>query len=252
MVAVGNGVHFGGGLMIADDAAIDDGWLAVLYVRPLSAIGMAKLLPFLKFGAIKRRQDVKSLRARELTLKADPEQEFNVDGELVGSTPATFGVLRNALEVFVPPENHETMLGPEDTMELMRDEQVVAIDDVIVALRRESGHLRTAAEEARAQGAGNAEVTARLESLALEYEDKAARLADIVRSLNDIPSSPSDEAQFVDAAAVKLKAVFSADTGAAMEQEIPQAETRLADAARMALPEVRDETAQEIIRSLTG
>lgn len=252
MVAVGNGVHFGGGLMIADDAAIDDGWLDVLYVRPLSALGMAKLLPFLKFGAIKRRQDIKTLRTRQLVLEADPQQDFNVDGEMIEQTPATFGVLRGALEVFVPPARYEAAATPEDGMELMRDDQVVAMDDVIVALRREAGHLRTAAEEAKSQGGGNAEVTARLEALAVDYDDKANRLADIVRRMNDIPSSPSDEAQIIGTAAVKLKAVFSADTGDAMAREIPEAETRLADVAREALPQISDESAREIVSSLTG
>lgn len=102
MVAVGNGVHYGGGLVIADDAAIDDGWLDVFYVRPLGPWGMLKLLPFLRLGAIKRRQEVRTLRARELTLEAKPEQDFNVDGEIVERTPARFGIIRGALEVYAP------------------------------------------------------------------------------------------------------------------------------------------------------
>lgn len=102
MVAIGNGVHFGGGLMIADNAAIDDGWLDMFYVRPLGPLGMLGLLPFLKLGAIRRRQDVRVIRAREIELDARPQQDFNVDGELVESTPARFRVLRHALEVFVP------------------------------------------------------------------------------------------------------------------------------------------------------
>lgn len=102
MVAVGNGVHFGGGLTIADNAAIDDGWLDMFYVRPLGPLGMLGLLPFLKLGAIRRRQDVRVIRARELELDARPKQDFNVDGEIVENTPARFRVLRHALEVLVP------------------------------------------------------------------------------------------------------------------------------------------------------
>ncbi|WP_417515435.1 lipid kinase [Minwuia sp.] len=102
MVAVGNGVHYGGGLRIADDAAIDDGWLDVFYVKPLGPWGMLKLLPFLKFGALKRRQDVRTVRAKALTIEIDPVQDINVDGEIVEKTPARFGMLRQALEVFVP------------------------------------------------------------------------------------------------------------------------------------------------------
>jgi YegS/Rv2252/BmrU family lipid kinase len=102
MLAVGNGVHFGGGLMIADNAAIDDGWLDVFYVKPLGPIGLLKLLPFLKFGAIRRRQDVRLLRTRAIDIDAEPHQDINVDGEVVERTPARFGVLREALEVYVP------------------------------------------------------------------------------------------------------------------------------------------------------
>lgn len=102
MIAVGNGVHYGGGLTIADDAAIDDGWLDVYYVKPLSALGMLKLLPFMKWGALKRRQDVRTLRTAELHIETDPKQEINVDGDIVAETPATFSVMTRALEVYVP------------------------------------------------------------------------------------------------------------------------------------------------------
>ncbi|PJK29830.1 lipid kinase [Minwuia thermotolerans] len=102
MIAVGNGVHYGGGLTIADDAAIDDGWLDVYYVKPLGPWGMLKLLPYLKFGALKRRQDVRTLRAAAVRVETTPTQEINVDGDVIAETPADFSVLPKALEVFVP------------------------------------------------------------------------------------------------------------------------------------------------------
>ncbi|WP_416900354.1 MAG: lipid kinase [Minwuia sp.] len=102
LMAVGNGVHYGGGLTIQEDAAIDDGWLDVYYIRPLGPLGMLKLLPFLKFGALRRREDVKTLRLRSLHLETDPVQDINVDGEVIETTPARFGILPRALEVLVP------------------------------------------------------------------------------------------------------------------------------------------------------
>lgn len=102
MIAVGNGVHYGGGLTIADDAAIDDGWLDVYYVKPLGPLGMLKLLPFLKFGALKRRQEVRTLRTAKIRVETEPVQQINVDGDNVAETPADFSVLPGALEVFVP------------------------------------------------------------------------------------------------------------------------------------------------------
>lgn len=102
MLAVGNGVHYGGGLTIVDNAAIDDGWLDVFYVRPVGPLRMLRLLPRLKFGAIRRRRDIRTLRVRWIGVETDTPEDVNVDGELLERTPAEFGLLPNALEVYVP------------------------------------------------------------------------------------------------------------------------------------------------------
>jgi YegS/Rv2252/BmrU family lipid kinase len=102
LFAIGNGVFYGGGMRIVEDAAIDDGNLDVFYVRPLGPLGMLKVLPLLRFGAIRRKRDIRTHRVRWLRVEAVPEQQIIVDGELVEQTPAEFGILPRALEFHVP------------------------------------------------------------------------------------------------------------------------------------------------------
>ncbi len=102
LFAIGNGVFYGGGMRIVEDAAIDDGNLDVFYVRPLGPLGMLKVLPLLRFGAIRHKRDIRTHRVHWLKVEAEPEQQINVDGELVESTPAVFDILPRALEFHVP------------------------------------------------------------------------------------------------------------------------------------------------------
>mgnify|MGYP000182552405 CR=1 FL=1 len=102
LLAIGNGVYYGGGMRIVDDATIDDGNLDVYYVRPLGVLGMLRVLPLLRLGAIRRRRDIRSHRLRWLRVETRPPQQINVDGELVEQTPAEFSILPQALEFHVP------------------------------------------------------------------------------------------------------------------------------------------------------
>ncbi|MDF1719654.1 MAG: lipid kinase [Minwuia sp.] len=102
LLAIGNGVYYGGGMRIVDDAAIDDGNLDVFYVRPLGPLGMLRVLPLLRFGAIRRKRDIRAHRVRWLRVETKPQQQINVDGELVEQTPAEFSILPQALEFHVP------------------------------------------------------------------------------------------------------------------------------------------------------
>lgn len=102
LLAIGNGVYYGGGMRIVDDATIDDGNLDVYYVRPLGVLGMLRVLPLLRLGAIRRKRDIRALRVRWLRVETKPQQQINVDGELVEQTPAEFSILPQALEFHVP------------------------------------------------------------------------------------------------------------------------------------------------------
>jgi YegS/Rv2252/BmrU family lipid kinase len=106
LVAVANGRHFGGGMMIAPDAALDDGLFDVLVYRPEGKIRM--LLDFnliykgdhtkLPRVRIKRARSVEVFPAGGLAANA---AILDIDGESPGRIGATFEVLPGALTLRV-------------------------------------------------------------------------------------------------------------------------------------------------------
>jgi diacylglycerol kinase (ATP) len=101
-VTVGNGRHYGGGMTVRADAAIDDGWLDVYVLKPRRFWRLLLLFPALRFGWLDRSEAVLALRARTVEVGTGRPLPVNTDGELTTSTPARFTVVPRALSVFVP------------------------------------------------------------------------------------------------------------------------------------------------------
>jgi len=101
-ITVGNGRHYGGGMTVRDDAAIDDGWLDVYCLRPGSFWGLLALFPALRLGRLRHRESVHVMRGRTIEVRTRRALPINTDGELTTRTPAEFRVVPGALEVFVP------------------------------------------------------------------------------------------------------------------------------------------------------
>jgi YegS/Rv2252/BmrU family lipid kinase len=107
-VSIGNGRFHGGGLTVAEDAAIDDGKLDLYLIYPGKLWQLVASVTHLKFGLAK--PDVlKRLTATTAALRTDRPRPVNADGQLVTQTPAKFGVSPKSLTVMVPqtlPLNH--------------------------------------------------------------------------------------------------------------------------------------------------
>lgn len=103
-IAVGNGRYYGGGLSIAEDAAIDDGWLDLYAAEVSHWWQVLALLPSLRTGAFNERTDVKNLRSREFKITTRRTRQATADGEIVSATPLHFRMVPRAVEVFVPRE----------------------------------------------------------------------------------------------------------------------------------------------------
>jgi len=101
-IAVGNGVRYGGGLVIAEDAAIDDGLLDICVLATRTVADLIAAAPGLLDGRVGRRDDVIALRGRQIRIRTQSPMPVNTDGELTTETPAEFAVLAEALDVFVP------------------------------------------------------------------------------------------------------------------------------------------------------
>jgi len=101
LVAVGNGPSFGGGLRITHGARIDDGWLDVVVIGPMSKVELVRTYPKLYTGGHIRHPAYEHHRVRSATVQA-PGVVAYADGERVGPLPLSVEVAPGALKVLVP------------------------------------------------------------------------------------------------------------------------------------------------------
>jgi diacylglycerol kinase (ATP) len=103
LVAVGNGVSYGGGMKVTPDARSDDG---VLDLCVLGAVGkgtFVRTFPKVFSGKHVTHPSVQMLQGKEIEISADRPFEVYGDGERFGPLPATFTVVPSALSIVVPP-----------------------------------------------------------------------------------------------------------------------------------------------------
>lgn len=101
-VAVANGPSFGGGMKIAPDAKLNDGFFDITIIGDLKTSQILLNSYKLYSGALKGINKVAVMRARKLV--AEPVKEgsyilLEVDGETPGRLPATFEILPAALRI---------------------------------------------------------------------------------------------------------------------------------------------------------
>jgi YegS/Rv2252/BmrU family lipid kinase len=100
-VSVGNGRYHGGGLSVAEDAAIDDGLLHLYLVYPGTFWQLFACLTHLRFGLMKPKV-LDRLTATRVRLGTARARSVDADGRLIAKTPAKLSVMPQALRVIVP------------------------------------------------------------------------------------------------------------------------------------------------------
>jgi diacylglycerol kinase (ATP) len=99
-VVVANCQYFGGGMHISPKSQPDDGLLDVLaMVGPKT--DAFTMLPKIYKGTHLPHRNIAEARARTVRLHASPPLPIEADGEILGTTPATFAVVPNAIRVKV-------------------------------------------------------------------------------------------------------------------------------------------------------
>ena len=101
-VSVANAETTGGGMKIAPGALLDDGLLDICLVREVGKAALLYQLTQVFSGRHVRHPAVSMMRAARVTLDAAPPQPLLVDGEVIGTTPATVTVTPRALPIKVP------------------------------------------------------------------------------------------------------------------------------------------------------
>jgi len=101
-VAAANSKAYGGGMLLAPDASLEDGLLDVVMVEALPKLRFLGLLPTVFKGAHVKRANVRVVRAAELQVRADRPFKMYADGDPIAELPVTIRALRGAVRVLVP------------------------------------------------------------------------------------------------------------------------------------------------------
>lgn len=112
-VTVGNGRHYGGGLTVVADAAIDDQRLDVLTLEVRGWWELVPLLPSLLNGTLADSRRVRVFQGTQVEVVTKRVKRVNTDGEITTHTPARFDLVPAALEVFVPADGIPQPKPPE-------------------------------------------------------------------------------------------------------------------------------------------
>ncbi|MFQ5632575.1 MAG: diacylglycerol/lipid kinase family protein, partial [bacterium] len=100
-IIVANAQYFGGGMWIAPNAKLDDGFLEFVLVGDISKPEVIANLRRIYNGTLSEHPKVTTLRGKKLEAWTDETVLLETDGELPGTLPATFEILPGVLRLFV-------------------------------------------------------------------------------------------------------------------------------------------------------
>ena len=102
-VAVGSGRFYGGGSVVAEDAAVDDGRLDLYSLEVESVWKLMLMMRDLRRGTQGTWREVRTTDGAGFEVRTRRPRQVNADGDLVTTTPARFSIHRGAVSVFAPP-----------------------------------------------------------------------------------------------------------------------------------------------------
>lgn len=101
-IATANSKAFGGGMMLAPDASLQDGMLDVVMIRDMPRLRYLRLLPTVFSGRHVRQPTVEIVRAREVEISAERPFVMYADGDPVAELPLAVRALPGAVKVIGP------------------------------------------------------------------------------------------------------------------------------------------------------
>jgi len=99
-VVVANGRFYGGGMQISPNSDPGDGLLDILVMTGPKSDSFT-IVPKVYSGAHLPHRNIAELHAARLSIEAEPCLQVEADGELLGVTPASFGIIPGAIRLKV-------------------------------------------------------------------------------------------------------------------------------------------------------
>ena len=98
LIAAGNGRYFGGGMKITPFAEIDDQLIDVCIVNNVSKVKLLSVFPSIFKGEHLKVKEVEYFKCSEISVNSlDQSLLLNVDGNIVGTTPAKITIARSKI-----------------------------------------------------------------------------------------------------------------------------------------------------------
>ncbi|OKH40888.1 lipid kinase [[Phormidium ambiguum] IAM M-71] len=101
-IAIGNGRYYGGGMVVDDDATIEDSKLDLYSLEIRNWWQIFPLIPAIMRGKQGNWPGVRTLEGQEIEIYTRKPYPINTDGEIITHTPAKFQLVPQALPVIVP------------------------------------------------------------------------------------------------------------------------------------------------------
>jgi YegS/Rv2252/BmrU family lipid kinase len=102
-IGTANSKAYGGGMLAAPDAMLDDGLLEVIVLESIGKLAfLTKILPNVFKGTHVHEPSVHVFRAREVSISADRPFTMYADGDPIGELPLTVRAVTAAVNVLVP------------------------------------------------------------------------------------------------------------------------------------------------------
>lgn len=102
LTAIANGKYYGGGMMPAPEAKIDDGYFDVCHVGHMSKLKMFILFPKYMKGKHASIEEVTFYRGQTVKITCDVPVAVNLDGEIIKSREMEFKILKNGVNIIFP------------------------------------------------------------------------------------------------------------------------------------------------------
>jgi YegS/Rv2252/BmrU family lipid kinase len=102
-ITIANGIHYGGGMTVAEDAKLDDGRLDVLLVPRQSRLSLLGNALRFRTGLTRAADALTHWRCEKLHVETDARMDVTADGEFLTETPLDCEVIPSCLSVYAPP-----------------------------------------------------------------------------------------------------------------------------------------------------
>lgn len=99
IIVIGNGCYFGGGMYVAPNALIDDGFFDIIILENLSKAELLINLPKVYRGSHLSHPRINSFRGKKVKVSSNGSILLELDGEQPGRAPVEIELLENVLQL---------------------------------------------------------------------------------------------------------------------------------------------------------